>query len=132
MSKSITAKRPRKPPVFAKPHPDFPLTPHVRAKQWCKKIRGNTHYFGKLDNRDAALDKWLADKDDLLAGRKPRSKREGLEVYDLCNHFLTAKTRQFEAGELTATTFAEYRTTTDAVVAAFGTTRLVADLVDGG
>jgi hypothetical protein len=29
----------------AKPCPDFPLTAHP-AGLWCKKIRGQLHYFG--------------------------------------------------------------------------------------
>src|SRR5262249_46429324 len=66
--------------------------------------------------------------DDLHAGRTPRVKGDGLTVADLCNRFLTAKLRQQEAGELAARSFAEYRATTDLLVAKFGKTRLVSDL----
>src|SRR5262245_48941617 len=39
----------------AKPRPDFPLGPHP-AGYWCKKIRGQIHYFGPRwhDARGAA------------------------------------------------------------------------------
>ena len=44
-------------------------------RQVGKKVRGRFHYFGKVaDDPDGqkALELWLAQKDDLLAGRKPR------------------------------------------------------------
>ena len=117
-------------PVARKPRPDFPLFPHQRG-HWCKKIRGKTHYFGKIEgdpHGDAALNLWLDQKEALLAGRKPRSKDEhGLALKDLCNRFLTAKTHQQSAGEITARTFAEYKQTTDRLMALFGD-RLVVDL----
>jgi hypothetical protein len=50
----------------------------------------------------AALDLWLAQKDDLLAGRKPRAKRpEEIAIKDLVNAFLTHKQDLLNAGELT-------------------------------
>src|SRR3990172_5355962 len=56
-----------KPP---KPRPDFPLYAH-RVGQWAKKVRGKTHFFGVWANPEAALEKWVAQKDALLAGREP-------------------------------------------------------------
>jgi integrase len=53
---------------------------------------------------------------------------DGLTVADLCNRFLTAKFRKRESGELGLRMFGEYRETTDLIIAAFGTTRLVDDL----
>lgn len=49
-------------------------------------------------------------------------------VADLCNHFLTAKTRQKESGELSPRMFGEYKATTDRMVAEFGKHRPVDDL----
>jgi hypothetical protein len=49
---------------------------------------GKSHYFGKCADdpkgRDA-INLWLDQKDDLLAGRTPRPTREGLTVETLSN-----------------------------------------------
>ncbi|MGA2059790.1 MAG: hypothetical protein ABSG67_04865, partial [Thermoguttaceae bacterium] len=71
MAKSTT-KRPAGKP--AKPRPDFPLFPH-KTGRWCKKVRGRFVYFGKVADDPqgkSALNKWLDQKDALLAGRTPR------------------------------------------------------------
>jgi hypothetical protein len=73
-----------------KPRPDWPLYPH-RSGQWAKKIRGKTHYFGPWPAPEAALQKYLDERDDLHAGRTPHSKRGGLTMRELCNRFLSAK-----------------------------------------
>jgi hypothetical protein len=55
----------------AKPRPDFPLFPHASGR-WAKKVRGRFIYFGKVSDDtsgQAALAKWLAEKDYHLAGR---------------------------------------------------------------
>ena len=104
-----------------KPRPDFPLFPHATGR-WAKKVRGKLHYFGKTADDpkgEAALISWLEQKDDLLAGRTPRVGREGLTVGELCDRFLQAKDRQLDAGEITARTRADYKSTTDRVVAQF-------------
>lgn len=114
-----------------KPRPDFPLFPHARG-YWAKKVRGHLHYFGKVADDpkgEAALAKWLDQKDDLLAGRTPRSTpADGLTVADLCNHFLTAKEQQRDAGDIQPRTFANYLGTCKFVVGSFGKNRLVDDL----
>lgn len=61
--------------TIQKPRHDFPLTPHRGAKQWCKKINGRVHYFGKLDDPNAAEKRYDAEKADLEAGRVPRRFR---------------------------------------------------------
>ena len=53
-----------------KPYPEFPLFPHL-TKRWAKKIRGKMHYFGPWDNPDAAVAKYLAERDRLQAGLPP-------------------------------------------------------------
>lgn len=109
------------------PHPDFPLFPHGSGR-WAKKVRGKLHYFGPWDNPDAALEKWLAEKDDLLAGRTPRPTRDGLNVADLANRFLTAKRHLVDTRELSPRSFVDYHAATKLIVEHFGARRLVDDL----
>jgi integrase len=117
-----------------KPSPDFPLFAHNNGT-WAKKIRGKLHYFGPWagmpgpdHGADAALTKYLAEKDDLHAGRMPREAPGALTVFTLCGRFLTAKQHQRDAGELTERTFADYTATCQRLIKAFGRNRLVADL----
>jgi integrase len=117
-----------KPTKPSKPYPEFPLTPHRGAKQWCKKVRGKIHYFGPLDDPDAALAKYLEQKDALHAGRTPRPDPEALTVKDVANQFLNAKKDAVAAGELSPRTWADYRSIMDAMVEGFGKSRAVADL----
>jgi hypothetical protein len=59
-----------------KPRDDSPLFPHDTGR-WAKKVRGKLHYSGKVEGDpkgEAALQKWLERRDDLLAGRTPRPK----------------------------------------------------------
>ncbi|MBM3980421.1 MAG: hypothetical protein FJ304_09060 [Planctomycetes bacterium] len=133
MSKSIGSRASRKPLAKPKkPYATFPLSPHASGK-WQKKIRGAIHYFGAWftrvdgvptrtegDGWKGALEEYKKVADDLHAGRTPQPDTEGLTVKDLCNHFLTAKSNQLKARELSARMFEEYRTTTDMMIAAFG------------
>jgi integrase len=111
----------------SKPYPDFPLFAHASG-QWAKKVRGKMHYFGRWDDPDAALAKYLAERDDLHAGRKPRADSAELTVKDTANAFLNAKQALLDAGELSPVTFGGYKRVCDEVVAAFGKQRRVADL----
>ena len=82
MPKTTRKTRPGK---VGKPRPDFPLFPHARG-YWAKKTLGKLHYFGKVvddPKGTAALDLWLDQRDDLLAGRTPRVKRDGLSSCSL-------------------------------------------------
>src|SRR5207249_3162659 len=67
-------------------------------------------------------------RDDLHAGRTPRVEADGLTVRDLCNRFLTTKRHLLDTHEITPRTWQDYYGTCVALVAAFGKTRLVADL----
>jgi integrase len=142
MSHDSTRKRRRRKAVARpkKPYPDFPLSPHASGA-WQKKIRGKIHYFGRWAKRvdgqlvriegdgwQEALELYKEQAEDLHAGRTPRVKSDGLTVAGLCNAFLTAKLRKQTAGELSHRMFAEYKETTDLVVAAFGKDRRVDDL----
>lgn len=120
-----TPTTPRSKP--AKPYPDFPLFAHASG-QWCKKIRGRFVYFGPWEDSNAALHKYLAEKDALHAGRKPRPDPNALTVKDAANAFLTAKQALVDTGELPPRTWAGYKIACDETVAHLGKTRLVADL----
>jgi len=111
----------------AKPYADFPLFPHATGR-WAKKIRGKLRYFGKWDDPDAALVKYLAEKDNLHAGRTPRDAADALTVYTLCGKFLTTKKRMLDAGELSPRSFDDYTATCKRIMRAFGKGRLVSDL----
>jgi len=120
----------KSPNPFSKPREDFPLYPH-RTGRWVKRVRGKLHYFGKCADDpkgEAALTRWLDEKDDLLAGRTPRAKTGGLTVGEMCDRFLQSKDKQRAAGEITFMTRRDYQETTDRIVAQFGKNRLVSDL----
>jgi integrase len=111
----------------SKPYPDYPLTAHP-AGYWCKKIRGKIHYFGPWSDPDAALAKYLEQRDALHAGRLPRPDPEALTVKDACNAFLNAKQALVDAGELSPRTWAGYKAACDFLVGHLGKGRLVSDL----
>jgi integrase len=129
MSQSDFTRTPRlaKP---AKPYPDFPLFPHATGR-WAKKIRGRLVYFGPWSDPDAALAKYLSERDDLHAGRTPRPESDALTVATLCGTLLTSKQRLLDAGELSPLTFADYAECCRRLVATFGKRRLVGDLRPG-
>ena len=109
----------------AKPYPDSPFYRH-KSGQLAKRTRARVHYFGT--DPDAALEKWLKQKDDLLAGRAPEDG-DGLTVGRLANQFLISKQRLVDSGELNQRTWDDYHTICARVVPALGPGRLVANLV---
>jgi integrase len=111
----------------SKPYPEFPLFPHATGR-WAKKIRGRFVYFGPWNEPNAALTKYLEQKDDLHSGRKPRPETNGQTIKELSNRFLNAKQSIVDTGELSPRTWAEYKTTTDLLIKNFGKQRLVSDL----
>ena len=117
--------------AIRKPHNGFPLMPHQGANQWCKKFNGRVFYFGKLDDPEAAEKKYLADKDDLAAGRVPRPVQVTsgrVDVVFACNAFLTAKSRRVDSGEITERTWKELFNTCQTLTKAFGRDRMVSGL----
>lgn len=120
-SNQKSAKKP------AKPYPDFPLFPHATGR-WAKKIRGKLHYFGPWREPDAALQKYLEQRDDLHAGRTPMPTGEGMTLLDLCNHFLTWKKNMVKSGELTQRTFDDYEQTCALILQELGKNKIVSKL----
>lgn len=124
-STALTAR-----PKPAKPRPDFPLFPHATGR-WAKKFRGKFHYFGKIADDpkgEAALELWLDQKDDLQAGRLPRTAKVGLTVRDLANRFLTVKRHQVDTRELSERSFKDYHRCCERALKSFGSNRVVEDV----
>ncbi len=126
MSNSTTKSVRKKPD---KPRSDFPLFAHTNG-QWVKKIRGKLCYFGAWEDPQAALEKYLDQKEDLHAGRVPRAKAEshGLTLESLVNGYLAAKKDDVDAGELSSRTFQDAFFSCEKIVKHFGRRRLVADI----
>lgn len=125
MAHSTTKQQRTKP---EKPRPDFPLFPHATGR-WAKKVRGKLHYFGPWEDPKGALENWLADKDDLLAGRVPRRKDENaLTLGAVVNRYLVAKRDDVEAGELTSRTHQDQFFACERILKHFGVHRLMSDV----
>jgi integrase len=124
---STTPAATGKPAKPDKPYPEFPLTAHP-AGHWCKKIRGKIHYFGRWDDPEGALQKYLAEADALHAGRKPREQSDGTTVKELCNHFLSAKEDMVNADELSMRTWTGYEQACRFLVEHLGKSRLASDV----
>jgi integrase len=123
----VNSTTPAPPDKPAKPNASFPLFPHA-TRRWAKKIRGKMHYFGPWQDPDGALEKYLAQKEALHAGRKPHEVSAGVTLKQLCNRFMGAKKALVESGELKQRTWDDYLAACDLILARFGKTRLVADL----
>src|SRR5262245_61945549 len=106
-----------------KPYEDFPLFPHA-TRRWAKKIRGKMHYFGPWEDPDAALTKYLEQKDALHSGRKPREVSAGVTVKELCNVFLNAKQALVDSGELTLRSWRDEKAAGEVLVSPFGVGRI--------
>jgi integrase len=108
-----------------KPDKDFPLWWH-KSGQWARWVHGHLHYFGT--EADAALAKWLKQKDDLLAGREPVEEGGSLTLGRLCNLFLAAKQTLVGSGEIQVRTWHDYHWTAKRMVEVLGAGRQVANL----
>lgn len=117
-----------KPP---KPYDAYPLTPHNNGR-WCKKIHGRLIYFTRwADDPDgsAALAQYLAERDDLHAGRRPRVRHNGEPTLaDALNAFLSHKKGQQDGGELNERGYAAYVRVCDIVATTLGKQRHLATI----
>jgi integrase len=114
-----------------KPHPDFPLYPHSSGR-WAKQVRGKRHYFGPVagdEDGQKALAKWLREKDELLAGRKPRPADDtSVNLHDVVQSFLTHKDELRSAGEIGERTYSEYEDSGKLIEKHLGSFRRADDL----
>lgn len=123
------AKRPPRQARPAKPREGFPLFAHA-CGSWAKKIAGRLHYFGPWSDPEGAERQYLLERDDLQAGRRPRPVSTGahLTLDDAVNHFLHAKAKLRDSGELAARTWTDYERTAKFLLSVLGRSRDVADL----
>jgi integrase len=97
---------------------NFPLTWHP-AGQWCKRVNGKLFYFGK--DSDKALQRWLAERDDLTAGRKPRDRKRGsYSLEEAVNLHLLHVREQVERGEKSPRWFEDMKSNAVMVLEALG------------
>ena len=119
----MPSKSPKK---LRKPYPTFPLGAHPTG-YWCKRIRGRLHYFGaRWADPNDALDEYLAQAEDLHAGREPRRHR--LSLADGCNLFLASCDSRVQAGELADASFQKYRRTAIRICDVFGPNKPIEEL----
>ena len=103
----------------SKPYPNFPLSA-ITNGQWGKVIRGKRRYFGPWADPQGALARYNREKDDLYAGRVPRTTGDGLTVLALVNHFTNAKRLRMETGQLKPRTLEDYIIVCERVLKVFG------------
>lgn len=118
-----TKKKPRKPTK------DFPLFPHDTGR-WAKKIRGQTRYFGPWDDPQAALRRYLNEKDYFLAGLEPPTEDSphGITIRSVCNHFLEQKQSEIENEQIKAKTFQDLVDTAARLIDAWSPNKPVCQL----
>ena len=126
------SKKPEKPKP---PYKGFPLSAHP-AGVWCKRIKGKLYYFGGWSDPDAALKKYLRDRDNLQAGLVPRvvepttdTDQVGHTVEHLCNTFLDAKFSRVESNELSLRSFNVYKAACNDLAKRLGKHRLLSDIL---
>lgn len=108
-----------------KPYKDFPLFAHANG-QWCKKMKGKQWYFGRWDEPDVALNLYLAQRDEIQAGRDPRkvqmldTSAESITVADMFNRYLDWLNNRCEAGEVSRRHFTDCQRSAKVVVDHFG------------
>jgi integrase len=131
MARNPSKRAPLKQEAGPGRHRDFPLSIHKGTGRWCKKVRQRTVYFGSVQDDptgQAALERWLEQKDALLAGRKPTTKPTGCTIESLCNAFMDSKQLLADSGELAPRSLDDYHRIAKLVAAQFGKWRSVDDL----
>lgn len=104
--------------------PTFPLTPHPSGR-WCKKLKTphgpKIFYFGNVKDWQAALDRYRAEVEDLIAGRTPEARNhDGLTLLELLNRFLHFKRGLVNEGTLTTRSWYDYHQTGERLMKVLG------------
>ena len=110
-----------------KPYRDFPLFPHA-TRRWAKEDSWQDALLCPVGQPDEAIQKFLAQRDDLYAGRTPRPTEPGPVLRELVNRFLTTKQDKLDNGELGQRTFHDYHSCCQRVVDFFHRERRIADI----
>ena len=103
----------------------FPLWLHPRGS-WCKKHRGQFHDFGA--DKEGALKRFVAEWDDIKAGRTTRSQRGNLPLAALANAFRAGTREKVQAGDLSARFWEDFHLAYEKVIDCFGRLRIAIDL----
>jgi integrase len=124
-------RKPRKPEAPKKRHKDFPLFPSGNGL-WRKMILGKLHYFGSWrddQKGERGMNRWLLEKDELLAGSFPRGRKSGVATLALLvNLFLNAKKTCVETDELSPHYWASLDNVCGELIAEFWRDRLLTDV----
>lgn len=106
------------------------LTPH-RNGQWCKRINGRLHYFGPVEDQEAAYREWLIRGPDLLAGRTGARRTvagELVTLKDLGNHWCASVAAKVRKGERSQRTYEKYVALAKLIAATLGQKTIVQEL----
>lgn len=109
-----------KPP---KPYPEFPLVAHGSG-QWCLKIAGKRHYFGKWSEPQKALEEYVRQFPYLNAGTQPPAI--GMTLGELLNRFDDYKTKQLCSKRIGVDSYNGYMRVAHIVADVLGKSRPVA------
>ncbi len=104
----------------------FPLSFHKGSGNYCKTVKGHRYYFGR--DKQAALEKWYKQKDDLLAGKKPRDQEQIVTVQYMCNFVLERKKEKVDTGDLSIRHFNDLKFIAKFLVEHFGRNRSVGSI----
>ena len=85
-------------------------------------------YFGPLADWQAALKRYHEEKEDLIAGRTPGPRKDGMRLIDLCNQFLHFKRGLVKTGELTMRSWSDYHKAAERMMKVLGENKLAEDL----
>jgi len=111
-----------------KPYDGFALFAHPNG-QWAKKIKGRIYYFGGWADPDAAIKKYIDNKDNLHAGLgwKPEATNDDGKptLVTLVNKFLAFKKGEHENGELSARALLDYERTCKTIIESLGGGRVI-------